>query len=145
MARDILARSVRKARKGCAPCTHLLCALPCSFSLAQRMPGLAKVPSPRSSEQSILTSTALLTAMLRQLRSPAMLQEAVAFFLGTDHQPTAAKDSPHTLCAHLIAHCDHLSDEVSQEGSSSLTTPPPQGEHFFPLSLACLGDSISEA
>ncbi|XP_020025392.2 FHF complex subunit HOOK-interacting protein 2B isoform X1 [Castor canadensis] len=65
------------------------------------------------SEQSILTSTALLTAMLRQLRSPAMLQEAVAFFLGTDHQPTAAKDSPHTLCAHLIAHCDHLSDEIS--------------------------------
>uniref|UniRef100_A0A2K6MSG0 FHF complex subunit HOOK interacting protein 2B n=1 Tax=Rhinopithecus bieti TaxID=61621 RepID=A0A2K6MSG0_RHIBE len=65
------------------------------------------------SEQSILTSTALLTAMLRQLRSPALLQEAVAFLLGTDRQPEAPRDNPHALSAHLIGHCDHLSDEIS--------------------------------
>ncbi|XP_054972327.2 FHF complex subunit HOOK-interacting protein 2B isoform X2 [Pan paniscus] len=65
------------------------------------------------SEQSILTSTALLTAMLRQLRSPALLREAVAFLLGTDRQPEAPGNNPHTLYAHLIGHCDHLSDEIS--------------------------------
>ncbi|XP_078301585.1 FHF complex subunit HOOK-interacting protein 2B isoform X6 [Panthera onca] len=65
------------------------------------------------SEQSVLTSTALLTAMLRQLRSPALLQEAVAFLLGADPQPAAPEDGPRSLCAHLIGHCDHLSDEIS--------------------------------
>ncbi|KAB1256110.1 Protein FAM160B2 [Camelus dromedarius] len=65
------------------------------------------------SEQSVLTATALLTAMLRQLRSPGLLGEAVAFLLGTDQQPAVPEDSPHTLCAHLIRHCDHLSDEIS--------------------------------
>ncbi|XP_064128794.1 FHF complex subunit HOOK-interacting protein 2B isoform X2 [Loxodonta africana] len=64
-------------------------------------------------EQSILTSTALLTAMLRQLRSPILLREAVTFLLGTERQPEAPEDSPRTLCAHLIGHCDHLSDEIS--------------------------------
>uniref|UniRef100_A0A2K5YD19 FHF complex subunit HOOK interacting protein 2B n=2 Tax=Mandrillus leucophaeus TaxID=9568 RepID=A0A2K5YD19_MANLE len=65
------------------------------------------------SEQSILTSTALLTAMLRQLRSPALLREAATFLLGTDRQPEAPRDNPHALYAHLIGHCDHLSDEIS--------------------------------
>uniref|UniRef100_A0A480V7X8 Protein FAM160B2 isoform X1 n=1 Tax=Sus scrofa TaxID=9823 RepID=A0A480V7X8_PIG len=68
------------------------------------------------SEQSVLTSTALFTAMLHQLCSPALLREAVAFLLGKDQQPAAPEDSPHTLCAHLIKHCDHLSDEVRGEG-----------------------------
>ncbi|XP_043783531.1 FHF complex subunit HOOK interacting protein 2B isoform X4 [Cervus elaphus] len=65
------------------------------------------------SEQSVLTSTALLTVMLRQLRAPALLREVVAFLLGMDQQPAAPEDSPRTLCAHLIRHCDHLSDEIS--------------------------------
>nr|XP_025137633.1 protein FAM160B2 isoform X5 [Bubalus bubalis] len=65
------------------------------------------------SEQSVLMSTALLTVMLRQLRSPALLREAVAFLLGMDQQPAAPEDSPRILCAHLIRHCDHLSDEIS--------------------------------
>ncbi|ELW52774.1 Protein FAM160B2 [Tupaia chinensis] len=66
-------------------------------------------------EQSILTATALLTALLRQLRSPALLREAVAFLLGTDQQPGAPEDSPHALCMHLTRHCDHLSDEKPHE------------------------------
>ncbi|XP_041531091.1 protein FAM160B2 [Microtus oregoni] len=65
------------------------------------------------SEQTILTSTALLTALLRQLRSPTLLQEAMTFLLGTEQQPTATEDSPHSLGTHLIMHCDHLSDEIS--------------------------------
>ncbi|KAL0612678.1 Protein FAM160B2 [Plecturocebus cupreus] len=65
------------------------------------------------SEPSILTSTALLTAMLRQLRSPALLREAVTFLLGTDRQPETPGDKPCALYAHLIGHCDHLSDEIS--------------------------------
>ncbi|XP_043839053.1 FHF complex subunit HOOK interacting protein 2B isoform X1 [Dromiciops gliroides] len=64
-------------------------------------------------EQSILTSTALLTALLRQLCSPALLQEAVDFFVGTDWQPEVLEDNPRSLCSHLIGHCDHLSDEIS--------------------------------
>lgn len=76
-------------------------------------------PSPHRSEQSILTSTALLTALLRQLRSPALLQEAMTFLLGADQRPAAAEDGPHTLGTRLIAHCDHLSDEVRQEGLHS--------------------------
>ncbi|XP_036170804.1 protein FAM160B2 isoform X3 [Myotis myotis] len=65
------------------------------------------------SEQSVLTSTALLTALLRQLRSPALLGEAVAFLLGSEQRSAAPEDSPCTPCAHLIRHCDHLSDEIS--------------------------------
>ncbi|XP_055974956.1 FHF complex subunit HOOK-interacting protein 2B [Sorex fumeus] len=67
------------------------------------------------SEQALLTTTALLTAMLRQLRAPALLREVVAFLLGPDQPPAAAaaEDSPPTLCTHLIRHCDHLSDEIS--------------------------------
>ncbi|XP_062940345.1 FHF complex subunit HOOK-interacting protein 2B isoform X2 [Cynocephalus volans] len=65
------------------------------------------------SERSMLTSTALLTALLRRLRSPALLRETVTFLLGTDQQPEAPEDNPRTLCAHLIGHCDHLSDEIS--------------------------------
>ncbi|CAK6445259.1 unnamed protein product [Pipistrellus nathusii] len=65
------------------------------------------------SEQSVLTSTALLTALLRQLRSPALLGEAVAFLLGSEPWPAAPEDSPRSLCAHLVRHCDHLSDEIS--------------------------------
>ncbi|XP_049625400.1 FHF complex subunit HOOK interacting protein 2B [Suncus etruscus] len=67
------------------------------------------------SEQTLLTSTALLTAMLRQLRAPALLREAAAFLLGPDQPlPVAATDdNPPALYTHLIRHCDHLSDEIS--------------------------------
>ena len=54
--------------------------------------------SPHRSEQSVMMSTALLTVMLRQLRSPALLQEAVAFLLGMDQQPEAPEDSPQEPC-----------------------------------------------
>lgn len=96
------------------------------------------VGSPCRSEQSVLTSTALLTVMLRQLRAPALLREAVAFLLGMDQQPAAPEDSPRTLCAHLIRHCDHLSDEVRRAALLSIhlhpTLPmgfPEAASHFY--------------
>ncbi|XP_045142822.1 FHF complex subunit HOOK interacting protein 2B isoform X1 [Echinops telfairi] len=64
-------------------------------------------------EQSILTSTTLLTTMLRQLRSPALLQEVGTFLLGPEPWPEAPEAGPHPLCTQLIGHCDHLSDEIS--------------------------------
>lgn len=87
--------------------------------------------SPCSSEQSVLTSTALLTAMLRQLRSPALLRETVAFLLGTEPQPAAPDDGPRTLCAHLIGHCDHLSDEVRWGGLVLLAPTSPHARDFL--------------
>lgn len=99
----------RKPGKGSVTPTFIY-SWPSPTWLSAPRPGSAL--SPCSSEQSVLTSTALFTAMLRQLRSPVLLREAVAFLLGTDPQPAAPDDGPRTLCAHLIGHCDHLSDEV---------------------------------
>ncbi|XP_054434931.1 FHF complex subunit HOOK-interacting protein 2B isoform X2 [Pteronotus mesoamericanus] len=65
------------------------------------------------SEQRVLSSTALLTALLRQLCAPALLREAVAFLLGSELRPATPEDGPCSLCAQLIRHCDHLSDEIS--------------------------------
>ncbi|XP_067386371.1 FHF complex subunit HOOK-interacting protein 2B isoform X2 [Emydura macquarii macquarii] len=67
------------------------------------------------SELGILTSTAMLTAVVRQISAPALLQEMVMFLLGTERQPEAVTDSPqqHFLRCQLIEHCNHLSDEIS--------------------------------
>lgn len=95
---------------------------PLSVPLASPPPP-GSVLSPPRSEQSILTATALLTALLRQLRAPALLREAVAFLLGTEQRPAAPGDGPCTLCTHLVRHCDHLSDEVRWEGPHQLSPP----------------------
>lgn len=100
--------------------------LPPSPSLS--LPG--SVFCPHRSEQSVLTSTALLTALLRQLRSPALLGEAVAFLLGSEPRPAAPEDGPRTLCAHLIRHCDHLSDEVRWTPWSPRAPAPALPEGF---------------
>lgn len=100
----------KETRKGfCHPQMHPLAAPLASSPPPRPQPG--SVLFPHRSEQSLLTATALLTALLRQLRSPALLQEAVTFLLGMEQQPAALED-PCTLCVHLIRHCDHLSDEV---------------------------------
>uniref|UniRef100_K7FIP0 FHF complex subunit HOOK interacting protein 2B n=1 Tax=Pelodiscus sinensis TaxID=13735 RepID=K7FIP0_PELSI len=67
------------------------------------------------SELGILTSTAMLTAIVRQIGAPALLRTLVEFLLGTERQPEAVPDSPqqHLLRAQLIKHCNHLSDEIS--------------------------------
>ncbi|XP_043392148.1 FHF complex subunit HOOK interacting protein 2B isoform X6 [Chelonia mydas] len=67
------------------------------------------------SELGILTSTAMLTAMVRQISAPALLRELVTFLLGTERQPEAITDSAqqHLLRSQLIEHCNHLSDEIS--------------------------------
>ncbi|XP_074838110.1 FHF complex subunit HOOK-interacting protein 2B isoform X2 [Carettochelys insculpta] len=65
------------------------------------------------SELGLLTSTAMLTAMVRQISAPALLQELVMFLLGTDRQPETDAPQQHLLCSQLIKHCNHLSDEIS--------------------------------
>ncbi|CAM5127167.1 unnamed protein product [Natator depressus] len=67
------------------------------------------------SELGILTSTAMLTAMVRQISAPVLLRELVTFLLGTERQPEAITDSAqqHLLRSQLIEHCNHLSDEIS--------------------------------
>ena len=66
------------------------------------------------SEVGILTSTALLNRIIRQVTSEALLQEMVYFLLGEEREaetPVGVTRNP--LRHRLIEHCDHLSDEVS--------------------------------
>lgn len=61
----------------------------------------------------ILTSTALLSRIIRQVTSDALLKETVYFLLGEDREPeTSAAIAQCPLRHRLIEHCDHLSDEV---------------------------------
>lgn len=89
------------------------------------------------SEQKKLTATALLTALLRQLRAPVLLREVVAVLVGPDPLPAATEDSPPTLCAHLIRHCDHLSEEISMATlrlfEELLQKPDPRIVHYLVL------------
>lgn len=65
------------------------------------------------SEVGILTATALLNRIIRQVTSEALLQETVNFLLGEETGPeTLADITKHPLRHRLIEHCDHLSDEV---------------------------------
>lgn len=68
------------------------------------------------SEVGILTSTALLNRIIRQVTSEALLQETVYFLLGEELGPeTPASVSQNPLRHRLIGHCDHLSDEVHMQ------------------------------
>ncbi|XP_020565443.1 protein FAM160B1 [Oryzias latipes] len=68
----------------------------------------------QTSEVGILTSTALLNRIIRQVTSDALLQEMVYFLLGEATEPeTPAKTAQNQLRHRLIEHCDHLSDEIS--------------------------------
>lgn len=61
----------------------------------------------------ILTSTALLNRIIRQVTSEALLQEMVYFLLGEERDPEASATIAQNPLRHrLIEHCDHLSDEV---------------------------------
>lgn len=65
------------------------------------------------SEVGILTSTALLNRIIRQVTSEALMQEMIYFLLGEEKEPeTPATMAQNPLRHRLIEHCDHLSDEV---------------------------------
>ncbi|XP_053257307.1 FHF complex subunit HOOK interacting protein 2B [Podarcis raffonei] len=89
-----------------------------SETVAQRFfQGVLRSQLLQMSERGILLSTAVLTALVRHIRSPALLQELVGFVLGTKEGPAVAKDPGHQpqhhLCSQLIERCNHLSDEIS--------------------------------
>ncbi|XP_029555092.1 protein FAM160B1 [Salmo trutta] len=66
----------------------------------------------QTSEVGILTSTALLNRIIRQVTSEALLQEMVYFLLGEEKGPeTLATIAQNPLRHRLIELCDHLSDE----------------------------------
>ncbi|NXS52474.1 F16B2 protein, partial [Brachypteracias leptosomus] len=65
------------------------------------------------SELAVLTTTAMLTGTVRQIRAPPLLHRLVLFLLGPDQHPETPGDTPHPLRTHLIDRCNHLSDEVS--------------------------------
>lgn len=68
----------------------------------------------QTSEIGILTSTALLHRIVRQVTSDVLLQELVYFILGEQREPeTLADINRHPLRHRLIEHCDHISDEIS--------------------------------
>ncbi|KAM4774691.1 FHF complex subunit HOOK interacting protein 2A isoform 2-T2 [Cyanocitta cristata] len=68
----------------------------------------------QTSEIGILTSTALLHRIVRQVTSDVLLQELVYFILGEHREPETLTDiNRHPLRHRLIEHCDHISDEIS--------------------------------
>uniref|UniRef100_A0A8C5T2T2 Family with sequence similarity 160 member B1 n=1 Tax=Malurus cyaneus samueli TaxID=2593467 RepID=A0A8C5T2T2_9PASS len=68
----------------------------------------------QTSEIGILTSTALLHRIVRQVTSDVLLQELVYFILGEQREPETLTDiNRHPLRHRLIEHCDHISDEIS--------------------------------
>ncbi|XP_062851017.1 protein FAM160B1 [Trichomycterus rosablanca] len=68
----------------------------------------------QTSEVGILTSTALLNRIIKQVTSEALLLETVYLLLGEDVGPeTPASITQNPLRHRLIGHCDHLSDEIS--------------------------------
>ncbi|XP_047668570.1 protein FAM160B1 isoform X1 [Tachysurus fulvidraco] len=68
----------------------------------------------QTSEVGILTSTALLNRIIRQVTSDVLLQETVHFLLGEEMGPeTPDSITQNPLRHRLIGHCDHLSDEIS--------------------------------
>ncbi|XP_025066254.1 protein FAM160B1 isoform X2 [Alligator sinensis] len=68
----------------------------------------------QTSEMGILTSTALLHRIVRQVTSDVLLQEMVYFLLGEHREPETLTDiNRHPLRHRLIEHCDHISDEIS--------------------------------
>ncbi|XP_048361574.1 FHF complex subunit HOOK interacting protein 2A [Sphaerodactylus townsendi] len=68
----------------------------------------------QTSEMGILTSTALLHRIVRQVTSDVLVHEMVCFILGEQREPETLMDiNRHPLRHRLIEHCDHISDEIS--------------------------------
>ncbi|KAJ8365176.1 hypothetical protein SKAU_G00140070 [Synaphobranchus kaupii] len=68
----------------------------------------------QTSEMGILTSTAMLNRIIRQVTSESLLQQTVYFILGEEREAESLATVSRVPLRHrLIEHCDHLSDEIS--------------------------------
>ncbi|KAG8430369.1 hypothetical protein GDO86_017915 [Hymenochirus boettgeri] len=68
----------------------------------------------QTSEIGILTATALLHRIVRQVTSDALLEQIVYFLLGEQREPETLPDIHRVPLRHrLIEHCNHISDEIS--------------------------------
>ncbi|KAM4702647.1 FHF complex subunit HOOK interacting protein 2A [Rhinophrynus dorsalis] len=89
----------------------------CAMAKCVRERFLVTVMEPllmQTSEIGILTATALLHRIVRQVTSEALLGEIVYFLLGEQREPETLRDIQRTPLRHrLIEHCNHISDEIS--------------------------------
>ncbi|XP_013203578.1 protein FAM160B1 [Microtus ochrogaster] len=94
---------------------HLTAAVALAKAIHERFfIGVMEPQLMQTSEMGILTSTALLHRIVRQVTSDVLLQEMVAFILGEQREPeTLSEIGRHPLRHRLIEHCDHISDEIS--------------------------------
>ncbi|OCT71278.1 protein FAM160B1-like [Xenopus laevis] len=68
----------------------------------------------QTSEIGILTATALLHRIVRQVTSESLLEQIVYFILGEHRDPEILRDVHKIPLRHrLIEHCNHISDEIS--------------------------------
>uniref|UniRef100_A0A6I8R8P2 FHF complex subunit HOOK interacting protein 2A n=1 Tax=Xenopus tropicalis TaxID=8364 RepID=A0A6I8R8P2_XENTR len=68
----------------------------------------------QTSEIGILTATALLHRIVRQVTSDSLLEQIVYFLLGEHREPETLRDVQKSPLRHrLIEHCNHISDEIS--------------------------------
>ncbi|MEE6486743.1 hypothetical protein FKM82_014698 [Ascaphus truei] len=76
--------------------------------------GIVEPQLMHTSEIGILTATALLHRMVRQVTSNALLDQIVYFLLGEQREPETLRVIQRTPLRHrLIEHCNHISDEIS--------------------------------
>ncbi|XP_013919760.1 PREDICTED: protein FAM160B1 isoform X2 [Thamnophis sirtalis] len=94
---------------------HKTTALAMAISVRERFfIGVMEPQLMQTSEIGILTSTALLHRIVRQVSSDALVHEMVYFILGEQREPEKLMDvNRHPLRHRLIEHCDHISDEIS--------------------------------
>ncbi|ETE69299.1 hypothetical protein L345_04896, partial [Ophiophagus hannah] len=94
---------------------HKTTAIAMAISVRERFfIGVMEPQLMQTSEIGILTSTALLHRIVRQVSSDALVHEMVYFILGEQREPEKLMDiNRHPLRHRLIEHCDHISDEIS--------------------------------
>uniref|UniRef100_A0A8C6XEU8 FHF complex subunit HOOK interacting protein 2A n=1 Tax=Naja naja TaxID=35670 RepID=A0A8C6XEU8_NAJNA len=94
---------------------HKTTAIAMAISVRERFfIGVMEPQLMQTSEIGILTSTALLHRIVRQVSSDALVHEMVYFILGEQREPEKLMDiNQHPLRHRLIEHCDHISDEIS--------------------------------
>ncbi|OCT69724.1 hypothetical protein XELAEV_18036648mg [Xenopus laevis] len=94
---------------------HRIAASAMARSVRERfLVGIMEPQLLQTSEIGILTATALLHRIVRQVTSKSLLEQIVYFILGEHRDPETLRDIHKTPLRHrLIEHCNHISDEIS--------------------------------
>uniref|UniRef100_F7E0M7 FHF complex subunit HOOK interacting protein 2A n=2 Tax=Xenopus tropicalis TaxID=8364 RepID=F7E0M7_XENTR len=94
---------------------HRIAASAMARSVRERfLVGVMEPQLMQTSEIGILTATALLHRIVRQVTSDSLLEQIVYFLLGEHREPETLRDVQKSPLRHrLIEHCNHISDEIS--------------------------------